>query len=297
MDSSVELIGEIKVQNTLGEGIQWRACDQSVWWTDILECSLYRYDWRSKKLDTFKTPEPLGSFAFIDDGPKIVAAFASGFAFFNFETGAVDWLQRPKLLPGEGRFNDGRVDRQGRFWCGTMVSNPGDGAAPTGRLFCLDNRQNITEHIDGIHISNGLSWSPDGSVLYFADSLPGEIYAFDFNRKTGELSNKQSFFTAPKGGSPDGAAVDADGNLWSAHWGLGKVFAINKNGQKMDTFSVPTKQPSCVSFGGEELNVLFVTSARDGLRPDELENDPSAGNVFIYQTNYTGFPEQTYKPV
>lgn len=295
MSLMFEQIDELPVRNLLGEGIQWRAADQSVWWTDILDQKLYRCSWPDKDIAVYDTPEPLGSFAFRDDGPVILAAFASGFAWFNTDTLEVIWLEQPEFLPGEGRFNDGRADRQGRFWSGTMVSNPGDGRPPTGRLFCMDARQNLSRHEQALHISNGLCWSPDSKQMYFADSLRGEIYRYDFDGQTGTIGNKRIFSKAPAGGAPDGAGVDASGRIWSATWGIGKVLVYEADGNLIAEVPVPASQPSCIAFGGENLDLLFVTSARDGLSGDELTSEPSAGNVFVYQTNAAGLPESQYK--
>lgn len=295
MTLTFEKIDELAVGNLLGEGIQWRSADQSIWWTDILGQKLYSCSWPGKELTIIDTPEPLGSFAFVDDGPTILAAFATGFAWFNTDTLEVTWLQRPEFLPGEGRFNDGRADRQGRFWSGTMVANPGDGRDSAGRLFCLDAQQRLMERERALHISNGLCWSPHSSQMYFADSLLGEIYRYDFDRASGAVSNKAIFAKAPEGGSPDGAGVDGSGRVWSATWGIGKILVYSPDGALVAEVSVPASQPSCIAFGGENFDLLFVTSAKDGLSNDVLGSEPSAGNVFVYQTNATGLPESQYK--
>ena len=290
-----ELIEEIPVSNMLGEGIQWRTHDQSVWWTDILGETLYRMGWQSKKIERFAMPEALASFAFCkNDDDVIVAAFASGFALFSLKTQKISWLHRLSLLPGEGRLNDGRVDRQGRFWCGSMVANPGGMIPASGRLFCLDHKQNLTVHESNISISNGLCWSPDGLAMYFADSLPGTMYRYDFNADTCQLLNRADFSQTPKGGSPDGACVDAVGNVWSAHWGIGLVRVFNADGELVTEIETPASQPSCVTFGGKNLDLLFVTSAKEGMSETTLLNEPAAGHVFVYKTNAVGLPEMQY---
>lgn len=294
MPGSFHLIDEIVVANSLGEGIQWRECDASVWWTDILSRRLYRYDWSNKRTHVVNVPEPLGSFAFTSVDDIILGAFASGFAWFNLSNGAIRWLERPEFLDGEGRFNDGRVDRQGRFWAGTMMAEPGGKYAPSGRLFSIDGYQKTSQHEGQLSISNGLCWSPDGGTLYFADSLPGIIYQYDFLATQGTISNRREFARSPEGGSPDGAITDALGNIWSAQWGIGKVLVYSPTGEVVEEIPVPVSQPTCVAFGGKDLNLLFVTTARDGLSEATLANEPSAGNVFVYKTDYRGLPEMTY---
>jgi len=295
MSNNFKLIDEIHVGNSLGEGVQWRAHDQSFWWTDILENKLYQYQWPAKKLTVFDLPESLGSFAFTDDPDAIIAAFASGFAFFNWITGEIKWLHKPDFLPGEDRFNDGRVDRQGRFWSGTMIAFPPQPNAASGRLFCLGLDYGLSVHEQNIAISNGIGWSPDGTTLYYADSPTGNIYRYDVDTETGTISNKSLFVRVPLGGGPDGAAVDAQGNVWSAQWAASKILAFNPDGDIIDDVPVSASQPACAAFGGPNLDLLIVTSARDDLSSEQLENEPSAGNVFIFQTDISGLPEETYK--
>lgn len=295
MTNNIQKIDEISVGNTLGEGVQWRATDQSFWWTDILECRLYRYHWPTKKLDKFLVPEALGSFAFTREPDAIVAAFATGFAFFNWKNRQIQWLHQPELLPGEGRFNDGRADRQGRFWSGTMMTTPDPTSEGTGRLFCLDTDQNLSVHEQAVGVSNGIGWSPDSKIMYFADSLKGAIYRYGFDADSGAQSRRTLFVRVPRGGAPDGAAIDAKGNVWSAQWAASKILAFDPSGKNIADIPVPASQPTCVAFGGPDLNLLIVTSARDGLSKNQLDGQPSAGNVFIYQTDVQGLPEETFK--
>ncbi len=288
------LIDEVHVGNLLGEGIQWSAGDQAVWWTDILSNVLYRYDPATLSLTKSDMPEPLGSFAFHEDGNSLVAAFSSGFAIVDIASGEISWIHQPPFLAGEGRFNDGRADRQGRFWAGTMMANPGDGSPATGRLFCLNRQLETKVHETAVNISNGICWSPSGDRMYFADSLKGKIFQYDFNSDAGTISNRRTFANLPHGASPDGATVDAKGNLWSAQWGIGKVFTYDPNGQLIFELEIPTSQPTCVAFGGPELDILYVSSACDGLPRATLANEPSAGNIFAFKTSVQGIPESRF---
>ncbi len=295
MSRNFQQIDEVSAANTLGEGVQWCSEDQTIWWTDILECKLYRYCWQAKNLEVISTPEPLGSFVFTDEPGVIVAAFATGFAFFNWKDGRVQWLHQPAFLPGEDRFNYGRADRQGRFWSGTIIANLAPSTLATGRLFCLDTDQSLSVHEQAIAISNGIGWSPDSETMYFADSLKGDIYQYGFDPQTGTLSDRELFVRVPRGGGPDGAAVDARGNVWSAQWAAGKILAFDPTGEIIADVPVPTSQPTCVAFGGPDLNLMIVTSARDGLTTEQLDHQPSAGNVFIFETDVQGLPEEIYK--
>jgi sugar lactone lactonase YvrE len=187
------------------------------------------------------------------------------------------------------RFNDGRTDRQGRFWAGTMVE--GGGSEPLGRLYRLDRKGRVTRQPYPVFISNALCTSPDGSHLYFADSRRRTIFVYDLDRISGILSNRRRFVEPPPGAFPDGANVDF---VWNAHRGAGRIVRYAPDGCIDRTVEVPASQPSCIAFGGPEMNLLFVTSARDGLKDDILLRQPSAGNLFVYRTDITGLPDADF---
>ena len=143
---------------------------------------------------------------------------------------------------------------------------------------------------DGISITNSTSFSPSGDRLYFADSPAQEIVSYDLDTATGEISNRRSFARLPEGAFPDGSDVDADGRLWNAEWGAGRVTGYNPDGSIFAQLSVPASQASCVTFGGKDLDLLFVTSARADLDEEQLANEPQAGDVFIYRSPVKGLP-------
>ncbi|HEX9474818.1 MAG TPA: SMP-30/gluconolactonase/LRE family protein, partial [Steroidobacteraceae bacterium] len=146
----------------------------------------------------------------------------------------------------------------------------------------------------GLRISNGLCMSPDGSKLYFADSPLRTIYVYDLVEPEGLLANRRVFARTPEGASPDGAAVDVDGCVWSAHWGASCVVRYTPAGRIDQTIPVPTTQPSCVCFAGPQLDILCVTSARENLSAGTLHAEPHAGSVFLYQSAAQGLPEPEY---
>jgi len=279
------LIAEIPVHNLLGEGVQWRAEDSAVWWTDILGCCLYRCQWPSLQIERFEMPEPLCSFAFIDQREEVLAAFASGLAILNVKTGERDWLQSFDTRGDCLRLNDGRADRQGRFWCGSMVKDMQTAARADGELFCFAANENYTASVRerDVWISNGLCWSPDSRAMYFADSPRQTIYRYDFEGDSGIMSNRRVFAKTPDGAYPDGANVDAQGRLWSAHWGASQVVCYDLEGRPIAHVNTPASQPSCIAFGGEDLDLLFVTSARQDLSEEQLQSEPSAGNLFVFE--------------
>jgi sugar lactone lactonase YvrE len=288
----MELVETIRAANTLGEGIHWDLKTQAAWWTDIQERKLLRYDPRTRALQTFAMPERVGSFALTGDGSRVIAAFESGFALVDLAGGSPSWLGKPDAALAGLRFNDGRVDRQGRFWAGTMEEiEPRKGL---GSLYCVERDGAVHRRETGIMISNGLCWSADGRRMYFADSPLRIIYCYDFDPVRGEISNRRVFARTPEGAHPDGATVDAQGYLWSAHWGAGAVVRYTPEGHVDRVLAVPASQPTCVAFGGAALDLLFVTSARDGLQAEALAAQSGAGDVFVYKMDVKGLPDRRY---
>jgi sugar lactone lactonase YvrE len=285
----MELIDTIPVGNTLGECVQWDAETQTLWWTDIQERKLFRHDFRSRNTETIATPERLCSFGFVRRSRRLIAAFESGLALYDPAGGPIKWLARPENGAGI-RFNDGRVDREGRFWAGTMVEGPHGSA----NLYCIDGHADLQTKETGIAISNGISWSPDGRRFYFADSPLRTIFVYDFDVFSGGISNRRIFAKTPEGAFPDGANVDGEGFLWSAHWGAGRVVRYAPDGTVDRMIEVPASQPTCVAFGGPALDLLFVTSARDGLNEAALLRHPSAGDVFVYRVGVRGLPDARF---
>ena len=288
---SPDPIGSINVQDDLGECVLWDDRTQSLWWTDIEKRLLHRLDWASRAMRDIPTPERLCAFGFTENGTNLIAAFESGFAFFDPDTGAVDWLVRP-ALPGQ-RLNDGRVDREGRFWAGSMAEEPEQKGK--AQLFCLDSDGSLTARERGLTISNGIGWSPDGTRFYLADSTARTIWRYDFDPGDGAISARRIFAQTQAGAMPDGAAIDAEGHLWSAQWGAGRVVRYSPHGIVDRVLDVPASQPTCVAFGGPERSLLFVTSARIGLSKSELGRQSGAGDVFVYNAGVTGLPEPRFR--
>lgn len=290
--SKAKLIDVIEVGNTLGEGVVWDPEARVAWWTDIHEKLLYRYAPTARRLTQFKLPERLGSFGLVAGRDDLVCAFESGFACFDPKSLQLQWLHQPRHAAGNVRFNDGRVDRAGRFWAGSMVEGRGE---PSGQLYCLD-RGTLRSHLSGIGISNSLCFSPDGGHLYFADTPQRTIWRFDLERKTGAISGRQIFAVTPEGCYPDGSNIDADGHLWNAQWAGGRVVRYAPDGSISGGIDLPVSQPTCVAFGGDDLDLLFVTTAREQLKPEALAREPQAGNLFIYQLSVRGLADCRYVP-
>ncbi|MDE2183204.1 MAG: SMP-30/gluconolactonase/LRE family protein [Alphaproteobacteria bacterium] len=288
----MQLLGSIRVGNALGEGALWDAEAQALWWTDIEERKLFRYDWRGRSLGQYALPERLGSFGFVRNSEELVAAFETGFAFFSPARNTASWLKRIDGLGHGMRFNDGRVDCRGRFWAGTMAETEAD--TGNAELYCLTGDGSVHRRERGLTVSNGLCWSPDGRVMYLADSPRHAIWCYDFEAETGCISNRRTFAATPADAFPDGATVDSEGFLWSAQWGAGRVVRYAPNGGIERIVEVPASQPTCVAFGGPDMDLLFVTSARDGLGEEALRSQDGAGDVFVYRSDVKGLPEPQF---
>ena len=289
-----QLIDIIAVGNTLGEGVQWDDEAESLWWTDIQSRLLYRYHLPSGRLSTFPTPERLCSFGFVENSTNLIVAFERGFALYNPVSGDTRWLARPDAVGHGVRFNDGKVDCLGRFWAGTMVEDDDPLNRPEGILYSFNNNFELYQHETGIGISNGICWSPDSTRLYFADSARRIIYSYDFERNSGMLDKRRIFVETGHGAFPDGAEIDSDGCLWSAHWGAGRIVRYTPSGKTDAVLTLPVSQPTCVTFGGHGYELLFITSAREGLGENILNEQPLDGNVFVFKVGVSGFPARRF---
>ncbi len=288
-----ELINVLPVSNELGEGVLWDSERAVLWWTDIQARLLYLYEPGAERLERWPTPERLASFGLVAGQDDLIAGFESGFAYFDPASATVNWIQAVERDQPGTRLNDGRVDRQGRFWAGSMVEN---GPPGRGALYCLDRQLTCSKPIDGLSISNGLCWSPDSSCMYHTDTPTGRIDRYDFDSVSAGVSKPVIFAQTDPGCSPDGSTVDTDGYLWNAQWGGSQVVRYSPIGEVDLVLPTPASQPTCVAFGGPDLDLLFVTSARQGLNQQALAKEPEAGNLFIYQTGVNGLEEARFRP-
>ncbi|MFY0663404.1 MAG: SMP-30/gluconolactonase/LRE family protein [Natronospirillum sp.] len=287
MSKNLELLFSIDCSNVLGEGVQWHAGSQTLWWTDIMSSQLFCYYWEEQRLVQWSTPERLTAFGIMSVSPvKLLVSFASGFALYQPEDQRLTWLARPELDQPGNRFNDGRVDRQGRFWSGTMVEEDN---GQKGSLYRLDN-QGAVATITDLRIPNALCWSPDGKRLYHADSPSGEIRWYQYDVHAGTVGDGHLFARVPRG-NPDGAIIDAQGYLLCALWGGNAVARYSPDGNLEALLDLPVSQPTCVALGGPEMNVLFVTTATAGMTEVQREQEPLAGSLLVYASPYHGIPE------
>lgn len=268
----------------LGEGPWWSAAEQALWRVDILAHTLHRWDPATGETFSWNLGEDVGFAVPAGDG-SVVAGLRTGLYLVDLDG---DDRQRLAAYPAAapGRFNDGKTDRRGRIWCGTIVDDQSQGGGCFGRL----DRRGIAVAVDDVTISNGLGWSPDNATMYFTDSAAGTIWAFDFDEASGEMSDQRVFATDDDC-APDGLTVDAEGGVWSAKWDGSRVVRYSADGEISAVVVAPVSRPTSCMFGGPELSTLYVTSARAGLAADELATTP-AGSVLAVEPGVRGLPER-----
>ncbi|MBN7786909.1 SMP-30/gluconolactonase/LRE family protein [Ponticoccus gilvus] len=263
-------------RSTVGEGAVWDDRENVLWWVDIPAGIAYRYDPATGENRAHQVGEPVGCLALREAGGMVLAT-KSGFWFWDPETGEKTAIHDPEAHLPENRFNDGTTDGQGRFWAGTMK----DGGDPQARgtFYRLDPDLTVTAWRGGIWTTNGLAFSPDGKTMYHSDSNARvrTIYACDYDGETGTPGAVQVFRdTNGLPGRPDGGTVDAEGCYWQAGIEGWQLYRYSPEGAVILTVDMPIEKPSMPMFGGEKLDVLYVTSL--GV-PDDPKQ-PEAGSLF-----------------
>lgn len=245
----------------LGESPVWDPSRQRLWWVDVVGCRILGSRIDGGETTVWDYDSTVGSIGLAEDG-GLVAALADGFYAIDGQTGAASPIQRPDGIAAPVRFNDGKTDRDGRFLSGTMTA--GNLTVRNGTLWRLDADGTATLIERDFGLANALCFSPDGTTLYFADSLEGVIRAYDYDRASGEIGGRRDLIdTRPLGSPPDGATVDTEGRLWVALVQAKKIGCFAPSGDLLRLIDVPLPYPSCVAFGGPDFDVLFVTGMSD----------------------------------
>ncbi len=289
--SDVKCVFEAKA--TTAECPVWNIEGKALYWIDIQGKTLNRFDPASGRNRVWPVGEDIGSFAFRETG-GVVAAMRSGFAHIDLNGGGVDYLVDPEAEIETNIFNDGKCDRAGRFWAGTMYE-PQPRNQPVAGLYRLDPDLSWHKMEEGIGTSNCLAWSPDNRTMYFGDSRRKTVWTYDFDFETGSLSNRRVFLELGELGRPDGAAVDEEGGYWLAVFDSSRVFRFTPDGKVSQEISLPVTQPTMVAFGGDDLSTLYITSARIGLSEEQLVREPLAGGIFAVKVEFKGLPEPKFK--
>jgi sugar lactone lactonase YvrE len=282
-------------QTLLGEGARWDARRDELLVVDILAGGVYRGrvadDGGLSLVRAYQVPGTVGAIAPVQDDQGWLLAAGRGFVHLS-----VDGSLRPlaEVAPAGTRMNDAACDPQGRFWAGTLAD---DHHAGGGALYRLDRNGQTELMLDGLTISNGLGWSPDGATMYLVDTGPRVVHAFTFDAEGGAISDGRVLITvAEELGGPDGMTVDADGDLWVAIYGGGRVHRYSPDGALRQVLVVPAKQSTSCAFAGPGLHRLYVTTATEAWSDEQRRAEPTAGLVYRFDTDATGRPAAPFRP-
>lgn len=266
----------------LGECVLW--CQGTVLWTDIEALRLWRFEPESGDVCHWRLPDRLGSFALCESG-KLLLALAKGLYLVDLDASAPGEMLLLQLLvpvePGRSnlRCNDGRVDRSGNFVFGTL--NEDSARAPDGRFYQYSSAHGLRElDLGGVAIPNSLCFDLDGDGLYFCDTLQRRIMHCAYDAEAARVGEPELFASVEAPASPDGAAIDRHGRVWSAQWGAARVVCYAPDGHIDECVDVPTRNPSCIAFGGADFDTLYISTAREDLDEIQLAIEPHAGGLF-----------------
>jgi sugar lactone lactonase YvrE len=274
-----------------GESPVWDERTGELWWTDIPGQRMHRIDSASGETEAFSLPGRVGSFAFRRTG-GFVLALEHGFALWDGGDSRPAMVAEPERALVDHRFNDGRCDRQGRFLAGSMnMARSG----PTAQLWRLDPDRATMRVAGDVTVANGLAFSPDGRLMYWADSTSERVWQFDYDIDTGTVRNRRLWLDSGDApGHPDGGCVDADGCYWSARWHGGRVVRFTPSGTVDRIVHLPVSRVTMCAFGGPDLRTLFITTARENMTATELADEPLAGSLFAVQADVAGLPEPRF---
>ncbi|GMV80081.1 MAG: calcium-binding protein [Planctomycetota bacterium] len=277
----------------LGEGALWDHVDEVLYWVDILGGKVFQYEPQSGENRAFDVKHHVGTVVVRNSGGLLVA-LQPGIACLDPETGRTEMLVKIPEVDATARFNDGKCDPEGRFWVGTLTYKFDNGAAA---LYRIGPDLKWTKMLDGITCSNGIVWSADSRTMYYIDTPTRKVEAFDFNPRSGNITTRRTVVNVPEDkGWPDGMAIDSQDRLWVAMFGGGRVCGFDpKTGQLIGEIFIPgAKNITSCAFGGPEFTDLYITSAKEHLKPEDLNAQPNAGHLFHFKMEVPGVPSYEF---
>ena len=277
---------EFKTRALLGEGAIWNYKTQELYWVDILGKKLNIYNPKNKSNRAFPVPYRIGTVVPQTDSTAVIG-LDNGIYILNTGHGGLRQLSNVEEEILTNRFNDGKCDPNGNLWIGSMHLEETE---PVASLYKVAPNGETTKMLDNITISNGIVWSSDGSTMYYIDTPTSQIKAFDFNLRTSTISNERVVVEVePADGYPDGMAIDAEDMLWVGLWNGNAVARYNPNtGKMLDKIEVPAHNVTACAFGGENLDMLYITTARIDMSEDEVAQYPLAGSIFSVKPGVKG---------
>lgn len=275
-------------KSVLGEGPVWDHRKQRILWIDIAEGHIHQFTPAANIFKTFVVGEMIGCIALTQTG--LIAALESGFSFIDIDDTVIKHINDPEKHIKGNRFNEGKCDPGGRFWAGTMPLSE-EGAA--GSVYTLHPDLSVEKKIENVSVSNGMAWSLDHKTFYYIDSPELEVVSYRYDKDTGEIADRKIIlsFDASEG-FPDGMTIDDEGMLWIAHWGGWKIARWNpETGKKLMQIDLPVSQVTSCTFGGDNFEDLYITSASIRLTNEQLQKEPLAGSLFVIKScGYRGLP-------
>jgi sugar lactone lactonase YvrE len=270
----------------LGEGPVWVQRDSALWFVDIKKQQIYRYDPATRDKRSWDAPEQVG-FILPVEGGGFVAGLQSGLYRFEEKSGAFDLIAEVEPELPTNRLNDGVVDPSGRLWFGTMDNGE---RAKTGAFYCFSEGRLTRTCLDGIAITNGPAVSPDGSLLYYVDTLKGTIGCADI-RNDGSLENPRPFVSIDsKYGHPDGPTIDSNGYVWISLYAGWEAWRYSPRGELVERVRFPVANITKIAFGGSDLRTVYATTARQLLSTDDITKQPQIGDLFEFRVDVPGVP-------
>jgi len=269
----------LKNAAVLGEGPVWDSKKSVLLFVDIDGCKLCFYDYKNHGYSEISTPGRLGAISMCETPGKIICAVENG--IYLFDNGKiVPFIENIYEATGDVRFNDGKCDKNGRFYVGTIDWRG------KGSLYKINGKKEVKVTVceENISCSNGIAFSRDGKYMYYIDTPSGFLWRYDYDPATGNIENRTAFIDyREEKGAFDGMTIDKDGCLWVALWG---GFAVNKydsvSGKKLDVIKLPVPNVTSCEFGGEDMNILFITSYGGGDENMKKEY-PLAGSLFALE--------------
>ena len=279
----------LPAQNEMGETPIWVPEERALYWVDIPTHTIFRVEPATGVKDSFKPDMPVRGLCRRAGGGWLLITDA-GLAFWDPPSNSCEFIVDPFAGKPDLQFNDGMIDRQGRLVTGSF--NSARLEAPDGALFRLDADHGLHRLDNNLVLSNGIAVSPDGTTLYVSEMFANKITTYDYDSDTGTVTNRRVFVEIPKeAGMPDGLTVDSQGFVWAAHWGGWRVTRYDPAGKLEREIRLPVELVTCIGFGGENLDELYITSAWYNLSESQRKGQPLAGDLFRITTDVRGIVE------
>jgi sugar lactone lactonase YvrE len=280
---------------TLGEGPVFDDRRDVLWYCDILEKAIHGFFLHEERTETFSFDSEVGSIGVAETG-RLVVALRNEVGLFDPDSGVFERIAEIEADNPDTRLNDGKVGPDGAFWVGTMDDRDRPQKEPIGSLYRVDASGRVERKIDGLIVSNGLAFSPDGRTMFHSDSRGRWIDRWNFDPATGAIAGRKRIVVLDdETGRPDGGATDAEGAYWSAGVSAARLNRFSPEGELLAFYPVPVAAPTMPCFGGPGLRRLYVTSLRVGRAPELLDRYPLTGFTIVADSPFPGAPVARFR--